>query len=408
MRNVVALVLAGGYTANFGVLTQNRPKAALTFAASYRIVDFALSNLRNSQIEQVGIIIQYLPSSLIEHVGVGQPWDLQGYGRLLKIMPPFVGVDNTDWYNGTADALYQNLNLLDDLSPEHVVVASGEQVYKLDFAEVMASHRDRNADITMVTKSIPESRCTHRFGYATVGDGGRLTAFVEKPESFPSTEVSTGITVFKASVLRDLLEENARGSSHNLAKDILSKRVGEFKSYVYSSPDYWEYLEDLADYYRVQFELLECGGQDQIRQWGILTNMEYRGLGFAAPAHFTSTASVQSTVAAGNCRIAGTTDHCILSPGVVVEKGAVVRNSILLHDCRVEDGAVVENVVADKDVVFGSGCRVGVDVAEGTPANPHFGNLTLIGKSVQIMEGARVPRGTELAPGRGPFRPLAN
>src|SRR5262245_44601373 len=176
MRDVMALVLAGGKMGDYGVLTQNRAKGALTFAGTYRIIDFALSNLVNAQISQIGIIIQYLPASLIEHVGVGQPWDLNGYGRMLKIMPPFVGMEKTIWYKGTADAIFQNLNFVRDAKPEHVVMLSGEHIYHLDYQAVLQSHRDRNADITIVTKELPAERLNRRFGYVVSDDSGRITS----------------------------------------------------------------------------------------------------------------------------------------------------------------------------------------------------------------------------------------
>lgn len=403
MRDVVALVLAGGRTGQFGVLTQNRAKGSLTFAATYRIVDFALSNLRNSGIQQIGMIIQYLPSSLIEHVEVGRPWDLQGYGRLLKIMPPFVGIDETVWYKGTADALYQNLNIVSDLHPSEVVVLSGEHVYHLDYERAVRAHREFDADITMVTKRVSPGQRTSRFGYVETGDDNRVKRFLEKPSDPPADAgISTGTYIFKTSVLRELLAANAATQNHNLAKDILEPFAGSFRSFAHHTTDYWNYIGNAAQYYDAQFELTRGEGLRMLRSWGVLTNLEYRGTGFAPAAYFGSDAVVDDTMASGGCRIEGTVEHSILSPGVRVNRGAVVRNSILMHDCVVEAGAQLDGVISDKDARFGSECRVGVDpcdMAASPDITQDYGQLTLIGKGAEVAAGVNVPKTLQVSPG---------
>ncbi|MGI8908069.1 MAG: glucose-1-phosphate adenylyltransferase family protein [Candidatus Sumerlaeaceae bacterium] len=404
MRNVIALVLAGGRMGEYGVLTHNRAKGALTFAGSYRIIDFALSNLVNAGIEQIGIIIQYLPASLIEHVGVGQPWDLHGYGRALKIMPPFVGVEKTAWYKGTADALYQNLNFVRDVKPSHVVVLSGEHVYHLDYKAVLRAHCERNADVTMVTRELPKEKLSRRFGYVVSDENGRISEFYEKPASPPSNVVSAGIFVFRTEVLLAELEANARMPDHNLAKDVLQRRAGELECFEYRTHDYWEYLENVTDYYEAQFRLMAEGSHELLRRWNVLTNLEFRGVGFAPAASFGSDAHVFNVLAGANCHIEGTVSDSILSPGVRVGRGAVVRKSILFHDCHIGEGATLDGVVSDRDVIFEAGCKIGTrpsrdgdtvtDLSTGTPV------LTLIGKAVQIGPGVIIPKGVQLRAGR--------
>lgn len=404
MRDVIALVLAGGRMGDYGVLTQNRAKGALTFAGSYRIIDFALSNLVNAGIEQIGIIIQYLPSSLIEHVGVGQPWDLHGYGRTMKIMPPFVGVEKTAWYKGTADALYQNLNFVHDLKPRDVVVLSGEHVYHLDYKAVLQQHREKNADVTLVTRELPKEKLTRKFGYVVSDENGRVTQFFEKPAHPPSNTISAGIFVFRTEVLLAELEANAHAPDHNLAKDILQRRAGELECYEYQTHDYWEYLDNVTDYYQAQFRLLSDGGHETLRRWNILTNLEFRGVGFAPAAGFGPEAHVSNSLAGANCQIEGTVTDSILSPGVKVGRGAVVRKSILFHDCHVGEGAILDGVISDRDVIFERGCKIGTmpsregdtvaDLETGTPV------LTLIGKGVQVGPGVSIPKGVQIRSGR--------
>lgn len=394
MRDVIALVLAGGKVGDYGVLTLNRPKGALTFAGSYRIIDYALSSLRQAGIEQIGIVIQYLPASLIEHVGVGQPWDLEGYGRTLKVMPPFVGVNNVVWYKGTADALYQNLNFVSDHKPEHVIVLSGEHVYHLDFAAVMEAHRGREADITMVTLEVDPEHARRRFGYVITDETGRVTSYFEKPASPPSTIISTGIYIFRTSVLVDMLKRNAATEDRNLAKDILQPYASSVRSYEYRMHGYWKYLEGAEDYFEAQMELVRGETMDEMRRWGTLTNLEYRGVGFMPPAAFGPEAVTSRVLASPGTRIEGTVEESVLSPGVVIGRGAVVRRCVLMHDCVVGEGAVLERVIADKDVHFGAGCLVGAQESGGSAP------LTLIGKGARIGEGVKITAGSQVRPGK--------
>jgi len=404
MRDVMALVLAGGRMGDYGVLTQNRAKGALTFAGTYRIIDFALSSVVNSGIEQIGLIIQYLPASLIEHAGVGKPWDLDGFGRTLKIMPPFVGVERTIWYKGTADALYQNLNFVRDAKPEHIVVLSGEHVYNLDYQAVLQSHKARGADVTMVTYEIPREKRSRRFGYVLSDETGRVTEYFEKPANPPGNVISAGIFVFRTEVLVAELETNSRMGDHNLAKDILQRRVADLNCYDYRMHGMWEYLENVTDYYELQMRMLQENQFEQLRKWNVLTNLEFRGVGFAPAASMGPEAQVSNTLAGAACRIEGTVVNSILSPGVRVGRGAIVRDSILFHNCHIGDGAHIEGVVADRDVIFEAGCKIGtrpsrkgdttVDSESDTPL------LTLVGKAAQIGPGVIVPKGVQVRHGK--------
>lgn len=398
MRDVIALVLAGGKVGDYGVLTLNRPKGALTFAGTYRVIDYALSSLRQAGLEQIGIIIQYLPGSLIEHVGVGYPWDLHGYGRTLKVMPPFVGVNNTVWYKGTADALFQNMNFVHDHHAEHVVVLSGEHVYHLDYAAVLEAHRAKNADITMVTLQVAPEKATRRFGYVITDDTGRVTAYHEKPAFPPSDVISNGIYVFRTETLVQLLQQNATARDHNLAKDILQPYASTLATYEFRMHGYWDYLEGADDYFDAHMNLLNSGIMDEMRHWGTLTNLDYRGVGFMPPAEFGQRSTVTNVLASAGSRIDGTVENSVISPGVHVEEGAVVRNCILMHDVHVGKGSVLERVISDKDVRFGAGCRVGGPQPHGSrdEAIP----LTLIGKGVRIGEEVQIPAGAQVRPGK--------
>lgn len=382
---------------DYGVLTQNRAKGALTFGGLFRIVDFAMSNLVNAGVNQIGLVIQYLPGSLIEHVGSGHPWDLDNYGKALKIMPPFVGVEETVWYKGTADAVFQNLNFVRDHKAEHVIVLSGEHAFHLDFRDVMERHLAKGADITIVTRKLPPSQLKRRFGYVQVDETGRITQYDEKPDKPSSSIAATGIYAFKTSVLHELLSQNRDEAERNIAKDILEPHCHDLKSFEYRMDGPWEYLETVRDYFNVQMQMLN-GGIDCMRQWNIMTNLKFRRVGHLPAASFGKDARIEGGLISAGCEIDGTVINSILSPGVKVAAGAIVSNSILLHDCTVESGAILEHVISDRDAIFGAESVLGK--MENEPgANTDY-PLTLIGKAAHIGDGIVIPPGRQVLPGK--------
>ena len=398
MQRAVALVLAGGRIQGYGVLTLNRTKAALPFAGFYRIVDFALSSLSRSNINRVGLICQYLPASLIEHVGNGEAWGLNGFGGEVRLMPPFVGVGKIEWFRGTADAIYQNLNFIHDWGPTDVIVCSAEHVYSLDFGEVVAFHENSGADLTIVEKRIPPQQMSRRFGYLIVDPQGRVVRFDEKPQEPPSDRISIGIYVFNRDVLVRRLERISQGEKcFNLARDIIPSMIEGHKVLAYPFEGYWNYLETVEDYYRASMSLLDERPAIDMIGWDVLTNLNDRGLAQRPSAVVGPTAELRDSLISPGCRIEGTVERSVLSPGVVVERDAVVRDSILMHDVRVERGARLYQVVCDKDAVFESVCEVGWQkaISDGVL------KLTLIGKGCVVGAGTSSEWQPILAASRG-------
>jgi glucose-1-phosphate adenylyltransferase len=403
MSNTVALVLAGGKIDGFGVLTLTRAKAALPFGGLYRVIDFALSNLSNSNIEHIGIIMQYLPASLIEHVGAGYAWDLHGYDRIVKIMPPFMGVGKTEWYKGTADALLRNLNFVYDLNPDNVLILSGEHVYQMNYEEVIRFHLEYDADATLVGVNIANERLSSRFGYLKADAQHRITFFKEKPHEFLSNFVWTGICVFKkAMLIEKLIEDSSRPTTHNLAADIIQPMVSEgARVYAYTFTGFWEYLEHISAYYETNLLLCQSDSPIQPGQWGILTNPEDRNLGFRPASHISSSATVTESIISPGCSIAGTVIRSVLSPGVKVEKDAIVEDSIIMHDSVVSHGAHLCRIISDKDALFEPDCIVGgkVGFTEVNPELPHnSAGLVVIGKGAVIGEKTKVEPGCQVYP----------
>jgi len=378
MQRAAALVLAGGHIEGYGVLTRNRAKAALPFGGFFRIVDFCLTSLARSGIERVGLICQYLPASLIEHVGTGAPWGLNGFGREIRIMPPFVGVGKIEWYRGTADAIYQNLNLVYDWNPSYVIICSGEHIYNMDFGEVVAFHESEGNDLTIVEKQLPPERLSERFGYVTSDETGRVSRFDEKPHRPPCDRVSIGVYVFTTDVLIEQLERLGQGEKcFNLARDIIPPMVKTHKVMTYRFDGYWNYLETVGDYYKANLSLLDDSPEIDLEGWEVLTNLEDRSLGRRPSGFFGPSAEVADSLIGPGCRIEGRVERSIISPGVVVERGALVSHSILMHDTLVKEGARVHQTIADKDVVFERNCKVGFE-ADDSPDAPI--RLTLVGK----------------------------
>jgi len=411
MPKAVAMILAGGHVDSFGILTRYRPKAALPFAGFYRLIDFALSNLSHSQITHAGLIIQYQPASLIEHVGVGEYWDLHGVGRLLKILPPYVGPRSTEWFTGTADALYQNLNFIEDMNAEDVLILSGEHIYNMDYRPLIEFHRESGADVTLVAKDMPPDQCSRRFGYIRLGEKREIVEYYEKPDTPPTQTVSMGVYVFRRQALIEWLEHNASyGRGRNLAIDVIPFMVGSSRVMAYPFDGDWEYLGDTEAYFRAHQRLLDTSKPVCLVEWEVMTNMKDRGLSSRVSARVGAAAEVERSMLSPGVRIEGTVRGSVLSPGVVVERGAVVEDCILMHDILVRQGARLRGVVADKDVVFGENSRVGAVAAGGAsrrrPSNGRAGALaagvlpgplTVLGKGAQVEAGSVIPAGKEIS-----------
>ena len=402
MGTTVALVLAGGNVGGYGVLTRNRTKAALPFAGHYRIIDFALSNLSNSGITSIGVITQYLPASLIEHVGGGDAWDLHGSGRMIKIMPPFVGVGHTTWFRGTSDAIYRNLNFVYDLDPEDVIILSGEHIYHMDYQKAIAFHRSRDALLTIVGQRLPRERLSLRFGFLDKDDQHRVLFFKEKPREYVSDLISMGIYIFKKDFLiRELSQKVDSGITQNLVFDIIEPLCAREGIYAYEFQGFWEYLENYNHYYSSNMLLL--GSESPIKpvEWEIVTNLEDRDLGTRHPVLIGRSAHVVDALISPGCLIEGTVIRSVLSPGVHVHEGATVEDSIVMHDCVIHPGAHLWRVLADKDVIVERDAQVGGRLAEPY-LNPELPEsplgITIIGKGAIIGERIRIEGYSQVYP----------
>jgi glucose-1-phosphate adenylyltransferase len=388
MLRVLALILAGGESPALSVLTAERSEAAVPFAGKYRIVDFSLSNCVNSGIANVGVLTQYRPRSLHEHIGVGKPWDLDRRIGGVRVLHPYLTSEGGAWQRGDADALRANADYIAEQPVDAVLVLAGDHVYTMDYRPMLRLHQERAADVTLAVHGV-SPHDAHRFGIVTVENDGTVSHFEEKPRRTRSSLASMGIYVFRRTFLLDML---AGSPAANLGRDLMPRLVAESRVASYHFQGYWADVGTVQAYYEANMALLgETPALDLYDpEWVIHTRSEER-----PAAEIGDAARVAGNLICDGARVYGTVVRSVLSPGVVIEAGAVVRDSIVLSNVVVAAGAVVDRAILDKHVVIGTGARVG-DGDDQTPnaTSPTLLNtgLTVVGQRARIPAGARVGR----------------
>ncbi len=393
---MLTLILAGGEGERLSILSQVRAKPGVPFGGKYRIIDFALSNAVNSGLTDVGILTQYAPRSLIDHIGVGRPWDLDRSRGGVALLQPFIGRGRArDWYRGTADAVLQNLDFIADRDPELVLVLAGDHVYKMDYRPFIDLHRETDAEVTCAVRTVP-MEAAHRFGILDVGDGGRVTRFVEKPAKPPSNLVSMGVYVFSWPVLRDLLSADRP----DFGRDVLPWMVGAGRRvYAYEFGGYWQDVGTVESYWQTSLDLLGDAPGIELNDlgWLVYTKSEER-----PPARIGPSAVVSRSMISHGCVIEGTVEHSVLSPGVRVEAGAIVRDSIVMFDATVERNAELDRAIVDKEARIGAGARVGTG-EDRTPNRDEperlNAGITLVGKRATVPDEVVIGRNCRIDPG---------
>jgi len=389
----LALILAGGEGTRLSILTEKRTKPAIPFAGKYRIIDFTLSNCVNSGIYSVGILTQYRPRSLNDHIRRGRPWDLdRSLDGGMTMLQPYRGRRDEDWYKGTADAVYQNLDFVLRQNVDYVLVLAGDHVYKMNYEHLITFHEEKRADLTVAAINVrPEN--THRFGILTVDDDCQVLNFQEKPAEAKSALASMGIYVFNTKVLAERLEEDARHrTSHDFGRDIIPGMVAEgAQVYAYPFNGYWVDVGTIEAYWRANMDLLakEPPFDPYDRSWVIHTRSEER-----PPVKVRRGGRIARSLVSNGCIIEGQVKHSVLSPGVRVEHGAVVRDSVVMTDALIKGGAVVDHTILDKNVVVGEGAHIGFG-EDYTPneIQPNLAiGITVVGKNTRFPAGIRVGR----------------
>ena len=392
-----AMILAGGAGSRLSVLTQKRTKPAVPFAGKYRIIDFTLSNCSNSGIFTVGICTQYRPRSLNEHIQSGYFWDLDRLSGGVSLLQPYIGRRDSDWYQGTADAIYQNLDFIFRQHPDVVLILGGDHVYTMNYDVLITFHLEREADLTVASLRVSPEEAS-RFGILETDDTYRIVGFEEKPAKPRGTLGSMGIYVFRPSVLREVLtaDHTRPGSRHDFGRDIIPRMVETHRVYAFPFRGYWVDVGTLSAYWQAHMDLLAKKPRLDLsdRRWIIHTRSEER-----PPVYIHRSAHVEDSLITDGCLVKGTVIRSVLSPGVVVEEGAVVRHSIVMTDAVIAENAVLDHAVLDKRVRVGPGARIGDGDGASfeAEADHRNGGLTVVGKNTVIPAGVRIGRNCTIA-----------
>jgi glucose-1-phosphate adenylyltransferase len=360
------------------------------FGGKYRIIDFTLSNCVNSEIDNVVVLTQYNPRSLNDHIGLGRPWDLDRNRGGVRLLQPYIARGRVaEWYRGTADAVLQNLNVLERESDDTVLVLAGDHIYKMDYQPFIAAHRRKRADVTVAVRRVPLAEAS-RMGILAMDDTDRIVEWQEKPRQPKSDLASMGVYVFSKRALRAWLG----GERHDFGKHVIPGMLdGGARVYGYRFEGYWQDVGTVQSYWESNMELVadEPGLDLYDKDWLIHTRSEER-----APARIGPTAQVHRSLISHGCIINGTVVNSVLSPGVRVDVGAVVRDSIVMFDSVIRSGAVLDRAILDKEVVVGPGAIVGDGPDFDTPNRQEPGRLntgiTLVGKRAIIPRGTRIGR----------------
>ena len=384
----LAMLLAGGQGSRLGILTKNIAKPAVPYGGKYRIIDFPLSNCINSGIETVGVLTQYQPLELNDYIGNGAPWDLDRLYGGVHILSPYQQIEGTEWYKGTANAIYQNINFIDRYNPKYVAVLSGDHIYKMDYNKMLRYHKEKDAACTIAMLEVPWEEAS-RFGLMFVNNDGSISEFEEKPKNPRSNKASMGVYIFTWSKLRQYLidDENNPESGNDFGHDVIPAMhsAGE-RMFAYQFDGYWKDVGTIDSLWEANLDLLNPKVDLDLsdKSWRIYARSPI------APPHFISDkAFVENSMISEGCEIKGEVDYSILFSNVTVEEGAKVRYSVVMPGTVIKSGAVVEYSIVAENSVIESGAHVGESPEE--IADLDKWGIAVIGHNVTIGEGVAVP-----------------
>lgn len=384
-KECVAMLLAGGQGSRLYTLTEKTAKPAVLFGGKYRIIDFPMSNCVNSGIDTVGVLTQYQPMVLNEYIGNGQPWDLDRLNGGVMVLPPYQGKNGADWYKGTANAIYQNMQFINRYDPDYVLILSGDHIYKMDYAKMLDAHKKSGADCTIAVLNVPLDQAS-RFGIMNTDETGRIIEFEEKPKHPKSTKASMGIYIFTKKLLEEYLTKDDADpeSAKDFGKNVIPAMLNDGRKMVaYPFEGYWKDVGTLTSLWEANMDLLGTNPEFDLhtKDWRIYSRNNN------LPPHFISeTATVKNSLITEGCDIRGTVINSVLSNGVTVEEGAVVRDSVLMTDVTVKAGARVEYSIIDSDTVICENASVGKERASAR-------GLAVVGEGLVVEAGSVIPDG---------------
>ena len=396
-KECVAMILAGGQGSRLGALTTNVAKPAVPFGGKYRIIDFPLSNCSHSGIDTVGVLTQYQPLELNTYIGGGQPWDLDRRNGGVYVLPPYVSAEKGEWYKGTANAIYQNIGFISQFNPEYVVILSGDHIYKMDYSAMLKAHKKAKADATIAVIEVPWTEAS-RFGIMNTDEDMNIVEFEEKPKEPKSNLASMGVYVFSWGPLKKYLiaDENDETSDNDFGKNIIPKMLGDgLKLFAYRFDGYWKDVGTIQSLWEANMELLDENPKFNLDSdnWKI-----YSKNPVLPPQYISETGKISNSYVTEGCEISGTVEHSVISAGVTVEEGAVVRDSIIYGGVHIGKDAVIYKSVIGGNTYVSSGAKIGCtdDDAIDKYINKKIctDDITLLGANIVIDEKIKIKSGS--------------
>lgn len=389
-KEMIAMLLAGGQGSRLGVLTSSVAKPAVPFGGKWRIIDFPLSNCVNSGVDTIGVLTQYQPLELNSYIGNGQPWDLDRLYGGAFILPPYVRGKEGEWYKGTANAIYQNMNFIEMYNPEYVLILSGDHIYKMNYNMMLDYHKEKHADCTIAVLRVPMEEAS-RFGVLNTDENLKIYEFEEKPQKPKSNLASMGIYIFTWDKLKEYLikdEENPH-SSNDFGKDVIPAMLGDGKNmYAYEFKGYWKDVGTVESLWEANMDILDPAVPLNLNDppWKV-----YSRNGNLPPQFIGTDAVLKNCSVTEGCEIYGTVENSIIFPGVIVGRGAVISNSVVMPDCVIGEGAVVDYSIIASNVAIGKDAQVGYN-KKVLRAGEHQ-EIAVVGQDLTVGAGAIVPAG---------------
>jgi glucose-1-phosphate adenylyltransferase len=381
-KECVAMLLAGGQGSRLGILTKNLAKPAVPFGGKYRIIDFPLSNCYNSGIDTVGVLTQYQPLALNSYIGIGSPWDLDRKNGGVTLLPPFLKEKGGEWYKGTANAIYQNINYIDQYRPDYVLILSGDHIYKMDYSLMLDYHKNRSAEATIAVIEVPWSDA-NRFGILNTDENGRIIDFEEKPRQPKSNLASMGIYIFDWQFLKEYLQEDELDphSSNDFGKNIIPRMINSgHRIYAYQFSGYWKDVGTIQSLWEANMDLLSDEPKFDLydKKWRIFS------VNPTQPPHYVAeSANISSTLINEGCVIYGTVEHSVLFPGVYVGTGSVIKDSIIMPNVKIGANVNIQKAIICEDTIIRDGCFIG--------KNSIANEITLVGENIIIPNDTIIP-----------------
>lgn len=395
-KEMIAMLLAGGQGSRLGVLTSNLAKPAVAFGGKYKIIDFPLSNCINSGVDTVGVLTQYRPLRLNQHIGIGIPWDLDRNIGGVTVLPPYEKSDNSEWYTGTANAIYQNLEFIDYYNPEYVLILSGDHIYKMDYENMLEYHKSCDADITLATYQVPWEEAS-RFGVVITDENNVISEFEEKPANPRSNKASMGIYIFSWKVLREALVKMKDQPECDFGKHIIPYCHSNGKKIcAYDFKGYWKDVGTLGSYWEANMELVDIVPEFNLYEefWKIYTKTDA-----IPPQYIDASGRVSRCIIGERTEVYGDVENSVIGSGVTIEKGAVIRNSIIMNNATIGENAYMDKAIIAENVKIGKDAKLGIGeeaVNEFKPQIYSFGLVT-IGENSVIPDGVTIGKNTAIS-----------